>query len=115
MNMLNSLDLLVIVFMGLIAMTLLSLCLMFLLKNKTAKRVCFYTVSALSLYVTTIGLRIGIGGLFPTQIAVGALTGLLAIAAIVLELRGKGDEKKLRIARILAAATLVLGMINAIF
>ena len=39
----------------------------------------------------------------------------LAIAAIVLSITAKDNVKKFNIARILAAASLVLGMINAAF
>ena len=112
--MFTSLDWLIIVFMVLAGLTLLSLCLMFLLKNKTAKRVCFYVVTALTLYVASIGLRIGIAGWFTTQIAFAAITGLMAIGAFVLELVSKGDEKLLKISRILSAAALGIAMMNAI-
>jgi len=113
-NMFTSLDILVIAFMVLTALTLLSLCLMFLLKNKIAKTVCFYVVSVLGLYIASIGLRIGIGGWFTAQIAVGALVPLMIIGAVVLERVSKGNEKLLRIARILSAAALVIGFLNAI-
>lgn len=112
--MFTSLDLIIIVFMVLAAVTLLSLCLMFLLKNKTAKRVFFYIVTALGLYVSSVGLRIGLSGWFTAQIGVGVLTVLMGVGAFVLERISKGDEKKLRAARIVAAAALVLGMSNAI-
>ena len=108
------LDLLVVVFLALIAATLLTLSLMFLLKNKTAKRICFYIVLVLSLYVSSIGLRIGLGGWFTIQIAFGVITVLMTIAAFVLERVSKGDEKLLKISRIIGAAALVIGMINAI-
>ena len=45
--MFTSLDLLVVVFMALAAVTLLSLCLMFLIRNNTARKVFFYITSAL--------------------------------------------------------------------
>ena len=112
--MLNSLDLLIIVFMTLAAGTLLSLSLMFLLRNQTAKRVFFYVTSAIGLYVSAIGLRIGIGGWFPMQIAVGGLTALTCIGAIALDLIGKNKAKHARIARLLSAAALVIALINAI-
>lgn len=111
--MFTSLDLLVIIFMGIFALTLLSLCLMFLLKNKIAKRVCFYVVTVLGLYVSTIGLRIGLGGWFTVQIAVSVLTVAAGVAALVLDLIAKDDEKKRRIARILSAVTLLVALINA--
>lgn len=113
--MFTSLDLLIVVFMGLVAAALLSLLLMFLLKNKIAKKVCFYVVAALGLYVSTIGLRIGLGGWFPEQIGIGIIAALASVGAFVLELCSKGDEKKLRIARIAVAVALVLGMANAFF
>lgn len=110
--MLNFLDLLVIVFMVLSAGSLLALCLMFLVRNPRVKKICFFIVAALGIYAGSIGIRIGTS-LFPTQTAVGVLTAAVSIAAIVLVLTGKGDEKKARIARILAAASLVVGIANA--
>ena len=115
LNMLTSLDLLVIAFMGLAALTLLSLCLMFLIKNKTAKRIFFYVVLATSLLLSYIGLHIGITGWFTSQIFLGAITVIMSIFAFVLERISKGDEKKLRISRILGAASLILAMANAFF
>ena len=111
--MLTSLDWLVIVFMIVAAVTLLSLCLMFLIKNKTAKKVFFYIVCVLGLYVSSIGLRIGFGGYFPMQIAIGILTVLVSIGAFVLEIVSKNNDKRLRVARIAAAAALVIGFMNA--
>ena len=57
--MLNSLDLLVIVFMGLVAAGLLGLCLMFLVRNPRIKKICLIATSALALYTGYIGIRIG--------------------------------------------------------
>ena len=112
--MFTSLDFLVIAFMGLAALTLLSLALMFLLKNKTAKRVFFYIVVALGLYISSIGLRIGLSGWFTAQIGFGVLTVLLGIGAFVVERISKGNERMLLVARILAAAALALSFLNAI-
>ena len=113
--MLTSLDLLIIVFMALAAVTLLSLCLMFLIRNKTASKVFFYIASALGRYVSWSGFRIGIGGLFPFQIAIGVLTALMCVGAFVLERVSKGNEKAFMIARFISAAALVIGFFNAIF
>ena len=112
--MFTSLDLLIIVFMALAAVTLLSLALMFLIRNKTSRKVFFYTASALGLYVSWIGFRIGIGGLFPIQIIIGILTALMCVGAFVLERVCKGNNKMFLIARIISAAALVLGFFNAI-
>ena len=111
--MFTSLDLLIIVFMALAAVTLLSLCLMFLIRNKTARKVFFYIASVLGLYVSWIGFRIGIGGLFQIQIAIGVLTALMCIGAFVLERISKGNDKMFLAARILSVAALVIGFFNA--
>ena len=113
--MLTSLDWLVIVFMILAAVTLLSLCLMFFIKNKTSKKVFFYIVSVLALYMASIGLRIGIGGLFSEQIVIAVLTAIMCIVAFVLERVSKGNEKMFRIARTVSTIALVVGFINAFF
>ena len=113
--MFTSLDLLIIVFMALAAVTLLSLCLMFLIRNKTARKVFFYIASALGLYVSWVGFRIGIGGLFPIQISIGLLTALMCVGAFIFERVSKGNGKMFLFARILSAAALVIGFFNAIF
>ena len=100
--------------MALAAVTLLSLALMFLIRNKTARKVFFYIASALGLYMSWVGFRIGFGGLFPLQIAIGVLTALMCIGAFVLERVSKGNNKMFLIARIISAAALVLGFFNAI-
>ena len=109
--MLTSLDWLVIVFMIMVATSFLSLCLMFLVRRPHIKRVCFYIVVALSIYAAAVGIRIG-RGLFPIQVAVSVASGAVGIAAIVIDRTSTGDEKKLKIARIMAATTLVIGIIN---
>ena len=113
--MFTSLDLLIIVFIALAAVTLLSLCLMFLIRNKTARKVFFYIASVLGLYVSWIGFRIGIGGLFSIQIVIGILTALMCVGAFVLERVSKGNNKMFLIARIISAAALVIGFCNAIY
>ena len=111
MLMLTNLDFLIIIFMGLIALGLISLCLMFLARNRKVKKICFYVVAALALYSAYIGIRIGFL-LFPGQVAFGVVAAIAAIAAIVIELRYK--EKKFTAASITAAGALVVGVINAI-
>lgn len=115
--MFTSLDLLVIVFMALATVTLISLCLMFLIRNRTAKKVFFYIVSVLGIYMSWVGFRIGIGGLFPLQIGIGILTALACVGAFTLErISKKRDNEKLYlIARILSAAALLGAFLNAIY
>ena len=112
--MFTSLDLLVIVFMALAAVTLLSLCLMFLLRNQTARKVFFYIVSALGLYVSSIGFRIGISGLFTEKIVVAAVVALMSVGAFVLERVSKRDENLFLAARLVSTLALVIGLFNAI-
>ncbi len=108
------LDLLVVVFMVVAASGLLAASLMFLMKKPAARRICFYIAAVLTLYTGYIGIRIG-GSLFPAQSAVGIAVGIAAIAALIMERRGKGSEKKFMAARITAAAALLIGFVNAFF
>ena len=70
-------------------------------------------MSVVGLYVSSIGLRIGISGLFYEQIVIGIVTALVSIGAIVLERASRGNEKLLLVARIISALALVMGMLNA--
>lgn len=110
--MLNSLDLLVIVSMLMVAASLLSLCLMFLIRRPMLQRICFYVVSALGVYAASVGIRIGFG-LFPIQFIIGIVAGAASIGAVVLERLSKDNEQKNKIARVMAAAALIIGTINA--
>lgn len=112
--MFTSLDLLVIVFLILAVVTVLSLALMFLIRNRTAKKVFFYITTALSLYIAWVGFRIGLGGYFLIQMAAGIVASLMSIGAFVVQIVNKDNEKMFLIARIISAAALVLGFFNAI-
>ncbi|MBE6631637.1 MAG: hypothetical protein E7623_02925 [Ruminococcaceae bacterium] len=109
--MLNSLDLLIIVFMGLTAASVLSSILMFVLKNRTAQRICLYLSAALGLFAAYGGIMIGFP-YFMGQFFAAVIFGLASVAAVVLERLSRGDEKLFLIARIAAAASLVLGICN---
>jgi len=108
------LDLLVIVSMLLIAASLVSLVLMFLIRNKTVRRVCFYLAVALSVYIGFVGVRINWPG-FTGQAVLAVVMALISAAALVLERVRKNDEKWFLAARIAAAAALVIGTANALF
>jgi len=112
--MLNYLDLLVIVSMALVAASLLALCLMFLVKHKRVKQVCLYIVTALGLYAAYVGLQIG-WPYFMGQAVAALILGAVSLGAVVLERLSKGDDKKLLIARLMAAGGLILGIVNALF
>lgn len=110
--MLTFLDLLIIVVMALAAAGILSLTLMFLIKNKTAQRVCFYIVVALGVYVGTVGFRINWPG-FLFQVAVAVVLAAVCAGALILERIGRKSDRLFLLARILATAGLVGGMVNA--
>ena len=111
--MLTFLDLLILVSLALIAAGLLSLVLMFLVKNKKVQRVCFYIAVALGLYIGYVGIRINWLG-FEGQAILAGVLALVGVAALVLERVKKDDDKMFLYARIAAAAALVIGIINAL-
>lgn len=108
------LDLLVVVFMVLGALSLLSVLLLFLVRNEKVKKVCFFVTAVLGIYIGTVSARI-MWLDAPVQMVLGILFSLVSIAAVVLELRAKDNAKLHKIAHIVAAASLVVGMINSVY
>lgn len=106
------LDLLIVVVMALAAASLLAMVLMFLIKNKTAQRICLYIVAALGVYIGTVGFRINWLG-FDVQAILAIVLALVSIGAVVLERLKKDDDKMFLMTRLAAAGGLVLGMVNA--
>lgn len=111
--MITFLDLLIIVSLVLIAASFLSVVLMFLIRNKKVQRVCFYITVALSLYIGYVGIRINWLG-FEIQAVLAAIMAFVSVGAFVLSLVKRKDDKMFLIARIAAAAALVLGTVNAL-
>lgn len=107
------LDLLIVVSMVLIAASLVSVVLMFLVKNKIFRRVCLYICVALSLYVAYVGIRINWYG-FSGQAALAGMMALVSIGALVLSLVKMKSDKLFLAARIMAAGALVIGTVNAL-
>ena len=114
MNMYTFLDLLVVVFMVLTALSLLSVLLMFLVRNEKVKRICLIVTGVLGTYVGTVSVRI-MWLAAPVQMWMGILLSLVSVAAVVLELVAKDNAKLHKIARIMAAASLAVGIINAVY
>ncbi len=108
----TALDLLIIVVMALAATSLLAVALMFLIKNEKVRRICFWIVAALAVYMGYVGFRIHFPGFMPQMILAGVLA-LTAVGAVVLERVSKDNEKKFLFARILASVALMAGMFNA--
>ena len=111
-NMLTALDFLTLAFIGLSALSLLAVCLMLLVRKPVVRKVCFYIVVILCIYMAYVGLYIS-SGFFLGQTIVVVIVGLTGIATVVLERLSNNDNKKFLIARILSAIALVIGMFNA--
>lgn len=112
-SMITFLDLLIIVSMVLIAGSLLSVALMFLVKNRKVRQVCLWITAVLGLYVGSVGIRINWPD-FYGQAVLAAVFALTGVAALVLALVRRENEKVFLAARIAAAAALVLGVVNAL-
>ena len=106
------LDLLIVVVMALSAVSLLAMAGMFLIKNEKIKRICFYIVSGLGVYLGYVGLRILWPG-FIGQLVLALALAAVSIGAIVVNLVKREDMKLFRIARVAASVALVVGMFNA--
>ena len=107
------LDLLIVVVLALAAVSLVAMVLMFLVRNKTVKRVCLYLVAALGVYLGYVGLQILWPG-FPGQCVLAGLTALVSIGAGVLEWCSRDSKAKFLTAQGMAAAALIVGMLNAV-
>ena len=106
------LDLLIVVVLALAAISLVTMALMFLVKNRTVKRLCLYIVAALGVYMGYVGLRILWPG-FPGQCAIAVVSALAGIGSVVLERYSRGSNAKFLTAQIMASAALIVGMLNA--
>ncbi len=108
----NSLDLLILAVMGLCAVSLAAMVLMFLLRNEKAKRVCLYLVAALGVYLGVVGLQI-LWPMYTGQCAVAVLAAAGSVGAVVLERLSRKKGTKLLPAQLLASASVAVGLINA--
>ena len=106
------LDLLIVVVLALAAFSLVAMALMFLVKNRTAKRICLYIVAALGIYMGYVGLRILWPG-FACQAALSVLAALVSIGAVVLERLSRDSKGTFLTAQIMASAALIVGMLSA--
>ena len=112
--MLTFLDLFIIVAMSLIAISLVSILVMFIVKNEKVKRICFYLIAALGMYMGYVGFRINWPG-FASDYIVAILMAMVSIIAFVLAKTSKDNKKRFLIAQIMASVALVLGTCNAFF
>ena len=106
------LDLLIVVVLALAAVSLVSMVLMFLVKNRKVSRVCLWIGAVLGIYMGYVGVRImWINSASRSALAV--LMGLTAFASIVLERLSRDNPKACLTAKIMASAALVVGIVNA--
>ncbi len=103
----TSIDLLVVAFMILATVSLLSVGLMFIIRNRIAQRIFFYSTTAFTLYLSYVGLYIGIAGFFTPQIVAGVVVLNLALSAVALQIFSRGSKRLFLIARIVSAAALI--------
>ena len=106
------LDLLIVVVLALAAVSLVAMVLMFLVKNRTVKRISLYIVAALGIYMGYVGCRILWPG-FAAQAALAVLAALVSVSAVVLERCSRDSKGKFLTAQIMASAALIVGMLNA--
>ncbi len=107
--MLNSLDALILVFIGLTVAGLLAILLMFLLKNPTAKKIAFYFSAALGMILAILkALSTPYSHLSETILGWGF--GLLSIVALLITVLGK-SESKFKLAQLLVTISVIAGMI----
>ena len=106
------LDLLILVVLVLAALSLIAIVLMFLVKNKTVKRVCLYLAAVLGVYLSYVGLQI-LWPMYLGQSVIAVLTALTAAAAVVVERLSKERKAMFLSAQIMASAALLVGLFNA--
>lgn len=109
--MLNSLDLLIILFLVLGVLSLLALVLLWAAKKPLVRRIALFVLSATGLYLAAMGAYIN-RFVFVGHTVAAIVVAAAAIAAAVLELTGKGKKAALA-ARCLASASVVLGILTA--
>lgn len=109
--MMNPLDMLVLVFIGMSTASLLAICMMFLMKKEIGKKIAFYFLSVQGMLISWMNAKMT-PATYPTERALGWALGGLCVVALLLEVCGK-SEKYSKIARILVTVSVVLGMVNA--
>lgn len=109
--MITSLDLLILAVLALAAVSLVAMALMFLVKNRTVKRVCLYIVAVLGIYLGYVGFRI-LWPEFAAQVTLAVLAVLASIGSVVLERLSRDSNAKFLAAQVMASAALVVGMLN---
>lgn len=106
--MLNSLDALIVAFLGMSFISVLGIILMFLTKNEKWKKGIFYGLSIWGLVVAYCNLQMSY---LTGSILVAGGLGALAVAALLIQLCSK-KENSFKVAQILTAVSVAAGMID---
>lgn len=109
--MLNSLDALVIVFIAMAVLSILSVALQFIVKNKTLQKGSFYFAAILGVLLAVFEVLSTPPLGFAGEIYLGIALGALAATAVIFQLVKK-DERSFQIAKIFATVSVVGGMIG---
>ena len=109
--MLNSLDLLILIFATTLISGLFSVIMTFTLKSHSAKKLFLFIVAAVSLFVTYGGIST-FWPYFAVRTLISIVIGLATIASVVLASISKDNNKLFLIARIAASISVILGILN---
>lgn len=109
--MLNSLDLLILIFATTLIPGLFSVIMTFTLKSHSAKKLFLFIVAAVSLFVTYGGIST-FWPYFAVRTLISIVIGLATIASVVLASISKYNNKLFLIARIAASISVILGILN---
>lgn len=108
--MMNSLDLLLITFCVMTVVSVLAVLFQFLLKDDKKKKIAFYFLVAWSLVMTWCNIQ-STPNYMTAELMKAFAFGALGIAALLLQLCGKG-QKKFLVAQALVAVSVIGGMLD---
>lgn len=106
--MLNSLDALIVAFLGMSVISVLGVVLLFLVKNEKWKKGIFYGLGLWGLVIAYCNLQTTFSYMAGSIFVAGGL-GLLAIAGMLIGIFSK-KEKSFQLAQVLVAVSVIAGM-----
>ena len=108
--MFTSLDLLVLVFIGMTGFSLLAILLMFLIRHDLVKKIFFYFLTIQGMLLSWFN-ALSTPSDYLGEIVLGWGLGIMSVAALLLQICGK-SEKKFKIAQVLVTASVIFGLGN---
>ena len=107
--MMNPLDMLIILFMGLSGLSLLGIVLMYVLKDEKKQKWMFYFLVAMGLIIAGNSMMM-VPAYMVGELAIRGLLGVLGIAALLVQLKGKKANSFLT-AKLMVTASVLVGLI----